>query len=534
MPANSFPVSAPSLSRIIAPPAPRRYLALWLPFLSTDRARRNLGARPDSRPFVLAGNERGALRIAALDAVALRHGLAIGMALAEARALVPDMITAGMDAQGDATLLDACADACGMFTPLVALNGLDGLVLDITGCAHLFGGETALLRRVRRRLADLGLKTCGAIAGTPEAARAFARYRANSIVASGDEKSLARDLPLAALEQTPETTLALGRAGFSTLGDLMDRPSHLISARFGAALLDQLNRIVGDEDIRITPLRPPPEIMAEKHFPEPLAHAAQLLGVLNGLARDVSASLERRAAGARAYEASFFRADGAVRRIGIETGIATRDPAVLIRLLTLKIEALTDPLDPGFGFDAIRLDVLRSERLDTCQIALEAENRRMIEGEEIAALADRLIARLGPDKVRCFVAQDSHDPVRAGGTSPYRAGPQEAAWMALTPGEPPVRPLTLFDHPQLIEVLAEVPDSPPLRFRWRRVLHEVRLAEGPERIAPEWWRSGDPAPATRDYYRVEDARGHRFWIFREGLYDDTNTRPRWFLHGLFA
>lgn len=474
------------------------------------------------------------MRIAALDAVAARSGLSLGMALAEARALIPDLVTGEANLAADAALLCACAEACEMFTPLVALSGPDGLILDITGCAHLFGGEEAMLQRVRRRLAGLGLTSCAAMAGTPDAARAFARYRRNRIADPGAEELLARDLPITALDQSSEVTRALSRAGFSTLGELGDRPSHLLAARFGMGLVDRLNRIFGREDIRITPLRSPPDIVAEKHFPEPLAQAQSLLDVLEGLARNISGPLEQRGAGGRAFEASFFRSDGVVRRIWIETGAPTRDPAVLMRLLKLRIDALADPLDPGFGFDAVRLGVLRLEAMQERQNALDGETGEANEAREVSALVDRLVARFGSGNVRRFVAQDTHDPVRVGGTEPYLALSSSTSWSQPEPRQPPARPITLFEHPQLIEVLAEVPDSPPLRFRWRRALHEVRLAEGPERIAPEWWRAGHNAPATRDYYRVEDAEGHRFWIFREGLYEDSNARPRWFLHGLFA
>jgi len=492
----------------------------------------------DERPFVLVEKDRGALRIAALDRVAAGIGLRIGMALTEARALWPNLEVAEANNEADTDFLRRASDLCDMFTPLVALHGRDGLILDITGCAHLFGGEEAMLGRARRRLAGLGFTTWAAMADTPDAAWAFARYRRNRIAAPGEEKIHARALPITALDQPIETTLALSRAGFRILADLADRPSHLLTARFGAGLSHALRRVLGHEDIRITPLRPAPLIVAERHFAEPLAHVESLLGALERLAQDIVEALERRGAGGRAFEASFFRSDGAVRRVMIETAQGTRDPAVLMRLLRLRIDTLTDPLDPGFGFDALRLAVHRSEPLDAQQSTLEGGTAPAEEAGEIAALVDRLTVRFGRENVRRFVGRDTHDPVRAGGSVPYLSGHAAAPFPAPEPGQPPARPLTLFEYPHLIEVLAEVPDSPPLRFRWRRVLHEVRLAEGPERIAPEWWREasggGDRPPATRDYYRIEDANGHRFWIFREGLYEDSTARPRWFMHGLFA
>lgn len=518
---------------------PRRYLALWFPFLSTDRVRHQnpqaFSAGLDKRPFALVEKAGGALRLAALNAAALQAGLTLGTGLADARSIVPDLVTGEIDRQADAASLLAAAAACERFTPLVALDGEAGLVLDITGCAHLFGEEEDLRRAAGRCLAGFGLTARATIAGTPEAARAFARFSRYGILPPGSEAEHARALPVTALDAGTGTTIALTRVGLKTLGDLSDRPSGELVARFGAPLSDALRRIFGREDIRITPLRAPPKFIAEKHFPEPLSVMESLLIVLERLAGDLSELMEQRGQGGRCFEASFFRSDGAVRRLTVETAQGTRDVASLMRLIRLRIEALADPIDPGFGFDAIRLSVTRSEALEPEQQGLAGGKTPREAENAVVALVDRLVARLGRESVRRFLLRDTHDPVRAAGTLSCLA-PAETAFLAtpVEPGEPPLRPLTLFEPPQLIEALAEVPDGPPLRFRWRRVLHDVARAEGPERIAPEWWLHGARAPATRDYYRVEDGAGHRFWVFREGFFEDSTARPRWFLHGLFA
>ena len=479
---------------------------------------------------MLAGRD-GGLRIAAVDPAAARHNLKAGMSLADARAQVANLRVAEADPQADAELLRVCAAACEMFTPLVALDGGDGLLLDITGCVHLFGGEEGLRVRAGARLAGFGLAVRAAVAGTPDAAQVFARFARIGIVPPGDEESLARGLPVAALDRDAETTLALTRAGLKTLGDLAARPAGVLAARFGAGLVARLGRILGREDIRITPLRAVPACLAERHFPEPMLEMAALEQALARLARDICMVLESRGQGGRQFEASFFRTDGAVRRIAIETGAPCRDAATLLRLAGLKIAALADPLDPGFGFDAIRFGVLHAEALDLRQAALDGKT----DGNgDAGALADRLAARFGRDRVLRFAARDAHDPARAATHVPAQSDAPLSPWPRPEAGEPPARPLTLFRHPQLVEALAEVPDGPPLRFRWRRVLHDVARAEGPERIAPEWWLEGACAPATRDYYRIEDGEGRRFWVFREGFYEDSTARPRWFVHGLFA
>jgi protein ImuB len=263
-----------------------------------------------------------------------------------------------------------------------------------------------------------------------------------------------------------------------------------------------------------------------------------LIGVLDSLAATLCADLERRGAGGRTFEACFFRVDGACPRVTIETAAPTRDPGVLIRLFRLRIDALADPINPGFGFDAVRLAIGRSEPLALRQDDLAGAPHEAADAHAIAALVDRLIARFGArfghDSVQRFITRDTHDPVRAGAAVPYLATAASDPWPQPEPGRPPARPLTLFPEPQPIEAVAEVPDGPPLRFRWRRVLHTVARAEGPERIAPEWWRVGGGDLATRDYYCVEDETGHRFWLFRDGLYTAPHARPRWFLHGLFA
>ncbi len=452
------------------------------------------------------------------------------MTLAEARAWLPHLRVAEANPAADRALLLKASAACEMFTPLVSLRGGDGLILDVTGCAHLFGGEEALLMLARRRLNRLGLSTRAAMAGAPEAAFALSRFSPGGVVPPGADERLARALPIAALDADAATTVALSRAGFRTLGDVADRASAALAARFGQPLATHLGRVLGREDVRITPLRSPPACMAERHFPAPMLEMPALEAVLLRLAGDVCRALEQRGQGGRRFEAAFFRADGAVRRVAVETGAPCRDAAAILRLIRLRLEALADPLDPGFGFDALRLGAIRVEDMRQAQPSLDGE----AEGEgELTALVDRLVARFGRARVRAFMARDTHDPVRAGGVLPA-SDVRLTSWPSPETGEPPARPLTLFDPPHPIETLAEVPDGPPLRFRWRRVLHEIARAEGPERIAPEWWRDDSRLPDTRDYYRIEDAAGRRFWVFREGSYLEAGARPRWFLHGLFA
>ncbi len=506
------------------------------------------GAATASAPFVLTGKDRGTVRLTAVDAGAGALGLAPGMGLAQARARVAGLCTAAADPAADRLFLLRLAGACESFSPRISLDGPAGLILDVTGCAHLFGGEAGLTGQVRARLARLGVSCRLTLAGTPDTARACARFSPGlsdgGIVPAGAEALAVRDLPVRALTSDgaggagEKTREALVRAGLTVIGDLADRPSQTLSARFDSATITRLHRILGREDARITPLRPPPDFSAEEQFAEPFTATAHLDLVIGRLAARLGADLARAGRGGRSFELSLFRSDGAVRRLLVETAGPLRVAGDLLRLFRLRLDGLADPLDPGFGYDSVRLAALASDPSAPAQTVWEGgqpQTGQSQAGQSLTDLIDRLITRFGRDRVLRFVAADTHDPLRAARPvswlSPVRSDP----WPGATPGEPPRRPLTIFDPPQPIEAMAEVPDSPPLRFRWRRVLHEVARAEGPERIAPDWWRTlGAEAPPARDYYRVEDGQGRRFWLCREGAYDDPERRPRWYVQGLFA
>lgn len=474
------------------------------------------------------------MRLAAVNEVAKRLGLAPGITLADARARIPGLAVVAANARADDLFLEKLAGACERFAPSVAVDPPAGLLLDTTGCAHLFGGEAALKHRVRSLFSDSGLAVGATIAGTPEAARALVRCGWHGIATPENEESIIRQMPVVALNGMPsETTIALRRAGLKTLGALADRPAASLAARFGQAFVTELSRTLGRETAGIAPLRPAPQIFVARTFAEPLTQTEAIEGVLGELIGEASQRLQEMKQGGRAFEASFFRSDGAVRRLCVETGRPLRDPPTLMRLYRERLATLADPIDPGFGFDVIRLAVVRSEALGDAQVALDATAE---DETSVPDLIDRLVVRFGPEHVVRFEPQDTHDPrlasriVQAAATSAAPAA--RIVWPAPEPGEPPARPLQLFDPPQPIDAMAEVPDGPPVRFRWRRVVHHIARAEGPERIAPEWWRSSAPEP-TRDYYRAEDTAGCRFWIFREGLYGE-DAAPRWYLHGLFA
>jgi protein ImuB len=462
---------------------------------------------------------------------AAKLGLAQGKALADARAMIPYLDVVEADDAADTKLLAAIADWCDRFTPFVAIDPPNGLFLDITGASHLFGGERALMDAARTGIVRQGFAVALAIAGTSVAARACARYSDGVVVAAGGEPQAVAKLPVVALGADPLILHGLKRAGLKTIGQVAARGRAELTSRFGAAFTGRLDCCLGKNEAPISPRRPLPDYMAEHRFADPVATEDIISETLRSLAAALTGVLEQRGEGARILEAAFFRADGAVTRIAVETGRPVRDPAIIARLFGEKLDALADPLDPGFGFDLIRLEATLAER--ATHEAITFGDHANVE-KDIAVLIDQFAARFGPRRIVRFFAQDTHIPEAASVTLPAQFHmPKEAAWDARSPGEPPRRPLRLLSRPEAIDVTAEIPDAPPRQFRWRRAQHLVTHAEGPERIAMEWWRHNAPMP-TRDYFRVEDTDGRRFWLYRDGLYNRETTHPQWFMHGVFA
>jgi protein ImuB len=492
-------------------------------------------------PSVVVAKENNALVIYSLDDAATHYGLTIGQPLANARAICPHLEVFDADLAADAKTLDDIADWCDRFTPLVALDSPHGLYLDITGCAHLFGGEAAILRQLCDALTAQGFNVSAAIASTPICARTMNRHVHGMIVADGEEADAVGPLPVFTLGADEAISGGLRRAGLKTIGDVASRARHEITARFGAAFTARLEQALGQGDAPISPRKPLPDYIVEQRFAEPVTTEGVISATLSRLAATLIASMEKQGKGARRLEASFFRTDGVVRTLVVDTGQAVTRGGVIDRLFRERLDSLSDPLDPGFGFDLIRLSASRTEIVVQQQRNLDSH---VHDNDELAALIDRIAARIGGKRVVVHLPQDTHIPERAALAAPaqhHLAAATAAAWPERAQGEPPLRPLRLFEKPEPIKVpLAMVPDGPPHQFTWRRALHAVVRVEGPERIAMEWWRQ-DGKTLTRDYFRIEDAEGLRFWIFRDGLYEselkDEEDRPvpaNWFVHGLFA
>ena len=531
--------------------------------------------------------------VAAADQAAAALGLRPGLAMAQALALVPGLEVVDAEPEADAEALRRLARWCVRTTPLASPCPPDGLWLDITGCAHLFGDEAGLLRQLLARLARDGLHGRAAVADTPGAAHALAHHGpgAQTVVPPGAQGEAIAPLPIAALRLAPELETTLRRVGFDLIGHLARIPRALLARRFGPLPGLRLDQAHGRVQEPLVPLMPEPVLERRVTFLEPLLTAEALQTATAHLVGLLCEEMERTGIGARQLDLLFERVDNQVAAIRIGTARPVRDPAHLLRLL---IERL-DTVDPGMGVEAMRLVVPLAEAL-----RWEQQGGGDAGGEpDVARLVDRLSNRLGADRIYRAAPVESDIPERSVRRAfPLEAAPTDSVMAGLVPAthvvplqqakdgsaqripmpscwtdvghrnksgddstpdppaplpwkprhEPPRRtkapgppwpgrthaPARLLHPPRPIHALAALPDEPPVAFTWRRHRHRIRRADGPERIHGEWWNSDAETKSVRDYFRVEDEVGRRFWLFREGDGLDPRTGGlAWFIHGVF-
>lgn len=509
---------------------------------------------------MISRQENNTQRIAALDEQASALKLKPGMGIADARAMYPAIEVVGADPDADRNLLEALADWCDRYTPLVALDGRDGLFLDVTGCAHLFGGEETMLGSMLERFFEQGFVVRAGLAATPGAAWAIARFSmATAILRESDERAFLQDLPLAALRLEPDTIARLESVGLNKIGMIADMPRAPLTRRFGAMLLWRLDQAFGEIEDVISPRLPVPDFSVEKHFAEPVMLMEHIEVLVRQLAASLKRELDQHGEGARHFELLLFRVDGAVTRVVARASLPLSDPATVHKLFQERLAAVGAVLEPGYGFDLIRLAAFEASRIEAFQADFHGGSRT--DGEDVVLFTDRVRARLGYEAIRVSLLKESHLPEQVATLAPRAYKPGEILRGKREVGAPSFwrtheRPLRLFDRPEPIDVpVTQVPEGPPINFRWRSAMHRVLRAEGPERIGPEWWCAGIPvvdvkkekdreeaereavaaetARLTRDYFQVEDMDGRRFWLYREGLYG-AETSPRWFMQGLFA
>jgi protein ImuB len=468
----------------------------------------------------------GTRRLAAVSLEAARLSLHPGQKATDAFALVPDLAVAEHEPEADAAALAELAGWCVRFSPAVAIDPPDGLFLDVAGVAHLWGGEGEMLADVRARLAKAGLPFRLALADTPGAAWALAHFGTDGAIAPpGGQAELLGPLPPAALRLDEETAAQIERLGFRRIAQLAALPRGPLGRRFGAQTLTRLDQALGLSPEALTFRRPPTPWFARLAFAEPISAPDDMARVAGDIAARLCAQLEARDQGARRFELAYHRLDGKTLSVTVGLSRAGRDPGRLGKLFAPKL----DVLDPGFGVEVVTLTAHEVEAINARQASLDAHDPST--DDSLAPLVDRLTNRLGEGRVWRAEAAQSHVPEQAVARGrPLAKG--TPGWSPQTP-----RPVRLFRRPEPVDgVIALTPDDPPSQFRWRGQLHRVHRAEGPERIGEEWWRADIDAVCVghvRDYYRVEDQDGARFWLFRAGLY--TADQPaKWWLHGVFG
>lgn len=564
-----------------------RMVSVWLPHFPIERLKREKKDEPfpDKLPFALVGSDERQLLLTAINGAAARKGLYAGLSLADARAIHPALLTAPAEPDKDRASLVALARWSRRYSPTLNTDGADGLWLDVTGVPHLFGGEAALLDHLAARLKRFCFSARLALAETLGGAHALARNgrRSSITVQRGKIGEALAELPVEALRLADDTIRLLRRLGLKRIGQLYDLPRASLERRFHSreaaeAVLLRLDQALGKREERLRPLLLAAEFAAKLSFPEPLITHDGILASLDRLAEELCAQLEAARRGAKRLKLTLYRSDGSAAAVQAGLSAPARKSPHLARLLADRV----GEIDAGFGIDLMVLAAPVTEALLPAQTSFAKSDGLNPQAPPI----DRLASRLSEAAIRRLVPYESHVPERAQRTLSAFAGAQ--SWPEAK-GSKPSRPPLLLPRPEPLAVLAEVPEGPPARFTWRRVTRAVVKAEGPERIAPEWWlqlaksnpphpptakgggplplpqgergygaaassipsplvgegggpddQSGTPGegarevPRTRDYYRIEDEEGHRYWVFREGLYQEQGAAPEWFLHGVFG
>jgi len=505
---------------------------IWLPFWATDRLRRERGdgAPPPEQPLVLAGREGNRRVVLAADRAAHKSGVVIGMPVAKAQALIPGLAVQDGQPEADRAALERLALWLQQrVSPIVAVDAsgksADGLVLDTTGADHLLGGEATMLRDIVRRLNGSGITARAAVADTLGAAYAVTRTTPGTaiVVPPGEHVATLADMPIAALRLPTNVVAGMADLGLTRVRDLENAPRAPLVLRFGPEITRRLDQAYGRVEEPILPIRPVDPVAVSRNFAEPIAAAETIARYIGKLVPPLCIGLEERGLGARRLDLLLHRVDNAVQVVRLALARPVRDPKHLLRLLSERIETI----EPGFGIERMELIAMLAEPVERRQ-----QVSSLIEKPEadLSGLVDTLANRLGSGALYRVVPVESDVPERSVQRVPPLAPIQDTTWPEGWP-----RPTRLLPRPEPIETMAMLPDHPPVFFVWRGLRHKVKCADGPERIFGEWWKGDAELTTARDYFRVEDTSGDRFWLFRagDGEHGETGSQ-RWFLHGLFA
>ncbi|MFC3692266.1 MULTISPECIES: DUF6504 family protein [Methylopilaceae] len=504
-----------------------RVVSLFLPTWPTDRFRRQAGyvAPPAETPLVLVGRQGNRRVVTAADLAAQSMGVRVGMPATKAQVLVQGLLVKDADPRADAEALERLAVWALRFSPIVTVDPPDGIVIDTTGADHLHGGETAMLEGLIGRLAMSGVTAQAAVADSWGAAHALARHvaRPAAVAPSDHGAAVLRDLPLEALRIAPQVTAALRTLGFDRIGELLAQPRAPLTLRFGPELGRRIDQAVGDAAELIESVRPADLIEVRRAFAEPIGAPETIARYISKLVAELCERLEAGGLGARRLDLICRRVDNDVQAVRVGMATPVRDVKRMTRLLCDKIETIA----PGFGIEMMTLAATLAEPFGRRQMA-----SLLIEetAADVSDLVDTLMNRVGERAIYRMAPVASDVPERSVCRVPAMAADSGTGW----PGHWP-RPSRLLAHPEPVETVALLPDHPPVSFTWRGVRRRVQRADGPERVFGEWWKRDAELVAVRDYFRVEDDAGERYWLYRAGDGEDATTGShRWFVHGVFG
>lgn len=494
-----------------------RYASIWFPHLLTEYAARK---QPEFRvePFVLASKQRGRMVIDAVNAPAMQKGIHTGMVLADCKAIFPELHMLETEPGRREKLLNAIAEWSIRYTPFAAVDFPDGLILDTTGCTHLWNGEAFYLQNIQSKLASYGYTARMGIADTIGSAWAIARFGSSSIIDPKQQQNALRNLPPAALRLDNTILARLKKLGLQQIGSFMDMPQSALRRRFGAALPLRIGQALGKETETIIPVKPIEPYQERLNSMEPIPTLTGITIALQELLNTLCSRFESEGMGLRQAIFKAYRVDGNVQQIEIGTVYPSRNTAHLFKLFEHKIATL----EPALGFELFVLEALKVEAVTNEQAAIW--NAAIQSDKKVTELLDRVASKTGNDTICRYLPAEHYWPERSVKAAAPLWEKPTTPWRTDWP-----RPVHLLSKPEVIEVTAVLPDYPPMWFRYQGKLHNVAKADGPERIEQEWWLADG---LYRDYYCIEDDNGARYWLFRSGPYDA--GRPEWFIHGFFA
>ncbi len=498
----------------------KRFVTIWFPHLKTDwiSIRRPALAR---QPFVLTVSDHGKIIISEANIAAQKSGIEKGMALADGKALIPSLKYLNDKKNPSGKLLTSIATYCIRFSPVVAVNHPDVLILDATGCAHLWGGETSYLQMIINRFKKMGYEVKAAMADTIGAAWAVCHFEESKmIIPNNDQKNAILQLPVAALRINEEKVELLNKLGLRQINDIITMPRKALRRRFGEQLIERIDQALGVEEEFIQPVQITPDYEERLPCLEPIITLTGIEIALTRLLETICSRLKKEDKGLRSAMFTCYRVDDKIEKIEIGTNRASNNVDHLFKLFELKLQTI----EPALGIELFTIEAFKVEELPAIQEKFWEDNIG-INDIKFSELMDRIAGKIGEANIHRYLPDEHYWPERSIRLASSINEKNTLPWKTEKP-----RPIELLNTPEHIEVTAPVPDYPPMIFRYKNKIHKIKKADGPERIEQEWWiQEGE----HRDYYSVEDEDGCRYWIFRLGHYTG-DKRNQWFLHGFFA